>query len=74
MQQSRIVQDKSSLADPADVARDGYEALMSGKDKIISGFKNKSMIGLSNILPDTAVASIMDKQQRPADDKSDSTD
>lgn len=71
MLQSKIVQDKSSLADPADVAKDGYEALMSGKDKIISGFKNKAMIGLSNIMPDTAVASMMDNQQKPADTKSD---
>jgi short-subunit dehydrogenase len=73
MQQSAIVQDKSSLADPADVAKDGYDALMSGTDKIISGFKNKAMIGMSNIMPDTAVAAMMDKQQRPAHDK-DSTD
>jgi len=66
------VQDKSSLADPADVAKDGYDALMSGEDKIISGFKNKAMIGMSNILPDTAVVAMMDKQQRPADKQSDS--
>lgn len=72
MQRSTIVQDKSSLAHPADVAKDGYEALMSGKDKIISGFKNKAMIGMSNILPDTAVAAMMDKQQKPADQQSDS--
>jgi short-subunit dehydrogenase len=72
MQQSAMVQDKSSLSDPADVAKDGYEALMSGKDKIISGFKNKAMIGMSNILPDTAVAAMMDKQQGPADEHTDS--
>lgn len=72
MEQSAMVQNKSSLSDPADVAKDGYEALMSGKDKIISGFKNKAMIGMSNILPDTAVASMMDKQQRPVDGHSDS--
>ncbi|HEX8461889.1 MAG TPA: SDR family oxidoreductase [Segetibacter sp.] len=72
MQQSAMVQDKSSLSDPADVAKDGYEALMSGKDKVISGFKNKTMIGLSNILPDTAVAAMMDKQQKPADEQPDS--
>lgn len=73
MEQSAMVQDKSSLSDPADVAKDGYEALMSGKDKIISGFKNKAMIGMSNIMPDTAVAAMMDMQQKPADDDSDST-
>ena len=72
MQQSAMVQDKSSLSNPADVAKDGYEALMSGKDKIISGFKNKAMIGMSNIMPDTAVAAMMDKQQKPAD-QSDTT-
>jgi len=72
MLQSAVVQDKSSLADPADVAKDGYDALMSGKDKIISGFKNKAMIGMSNILPDTAVAAMMDTQQKPADKQSDS--
>lgn len=72
MQESAMVQDKSSLSDPADVAKDGYEALMSGEDKVISGFKNKAKIGMSNILPDTAVAAMMDKQQKPADEKSDS--
>ena len=43
---------------------------MAGKNKVISGFKNKAMIGISNILPDTAVASMMDKQQKPAENKS----
>lgn len=70
MQESTIVQDKSSLSDPADVAKDGYEALMAGKDKVISGFKNKAMIGMSNLMPDTAVAAMMDIQQKPAEDKS----
>jgi len=74
MQRSAIVQDKSSLSDPADVAKDGYDALMSGTDKIISGFKNKAMIGMSNIMPDTAVAAMMDKQQKPARDKDNISD
>jgi len=54
-------------------AKDGFEALMSCKDKVISGLKIKAMIGMSNILPDTAVASMMDKQQKPAADQSAST-
>lgn len=29
------------------------------------------MIGMSNILPDTAVAAMMDKQQGPADEQPD---
>ena len=41
MLESKAVQDKSKMADPAVVARDGYDALMAGKDKVVSGVKNK---------------------------------
>lgn len=70
MTESKIVQE-TSLADPADVAKDGYKALMSGDDKVISGFKNKAMIGMANIMPDTTVAAMMDKQQEPVDNDKD---
>lgn len=39
MNRSKILQEK--LSDPADVARDEFEALMRRDDKVISGFKNK---------------------------------
>lgn len=65
MERSKVVEDKSSLADPADVARDGYEALMAGKDKVISGFKNKVLVGLSNVMPDSMVAHTMNPPQKP---------
>lgn len=68
MTESTIVQE-TSLSDPADVAKDGYDALMSGDDKVISGLKNKAMIGMANIMPDPAVAAMMDKQQRPVDNE-----
>jgi short-subunit dehydrogenase len=67
MQDSKIVQDKSSLSDAADVAKDGYEALQDGKDKIISGFKNKLQIAMTNLTPDSAVAHMMNEQQKPVD-------
>lgn len=67
MQDSKIVQDKDSLSDAADVARDGYEALMSGDDKVISGLKNKVMIGVSNVTPDSMVAHNMNEMQKPVD-------
>jgi len=47
------------------VAKDGYQALMKGDDKIVSGFKNKAMVGMSNIMPDTMVAEQMNKMQAP---------
>jgi short-subunit dehydrogenase len=67
MQDSKIVQDKESLSNPADVAKDGYEALMAGDDKVISGFKNKIMVSMSHITPDTMVAHNMNEMQKPVE-------
>ncbi len=64
-QDSKIVQDKSKLADPAKVAKDGYDALMKGDDKVVSGFKNKAQIAMANITPDTMLANQMEKQSEP---------
>lgn len=69
MQASKAIQDKDSMADPADVAKDGYEALMSGKNKIVSGLKNKVQVGMSNLMPDSMVAHNMAEQQKPVDEK-----
>jgi len=38
---------------------------MTGKDKVISGIKNKVQVGMSNILPDSTVAHTMYEQQKP---------
>jgi len=65
MQESKILDTK--LSDPAQVAKDGYEALMSGDDKIVSGFKNKVLVGTSNVMPEKTVAAQMDKMQQPRD-------
>jgi short-subunit dehydrogenase len=66
---SKAVQDKEALSDPADVAKDGFEALMAGKDKVISGFKNKVQIAMSNITPDESVAHQIYEQQKPVENK-----
>lgn len=44
------------LADPADVARDGYKALMSGDVKVISGLRNKFLVAMSALLGESAAA------------------
>jgi uncharacterized protein len=67
MLESKIMDTK--LSDPVKVARDGYEALMKGDDKIVSGFKNKVMVASSNIMPDTMVAAQMDKMQQSRDEE-----
>jgi len=67
MLDSKAVQDKDALSDPADVARDGYDALMAGKDKVISGFKNKVQVSMGNLTPDSLVAHQVYEQQKPND-------
>jgi short-subunit dehydrogenase len=69
MEESKAVQDKDKLADPAEVARDGFEALMNGDDKVISGFKNKATVAMSNIMTDSKAADMMKKQQEPVNKK-----
>lgn len=67
MESSKIVQDESKLADPADVAKDGYEALMSGKDMVVSGLKNKVQVAIGAVTPDDKAAVKMAKQQEPVE-------
>jgi short-subunit dehydrogenase len=67
MQDSKIVDTK--LADPAGVARDGYDALMNGDAKITSGMMNKAQVLMGNVLPDSTAAESMRKQQEPRDTK-----
>ena len=68
MQDSKIVQ-QGELADPVAVAKDGYEALLAGKDMVVSGLKNKIQVALGNITPDSMQAAQMEKVQEPADSK-----
>jgi uncharacterized protein len=62
---------EGELADPVKVAQDGYDALMNGDDKVISGFANKVQVAMSNILPETAVAANVHKKQAPVSSEKD---
>lgn len=43
--------------DPAEVARQGYDALMAGKERVVGGsLKNKAQVAASKVLPDSAKA------------------
>lgn len=65
MQESRIVQE-GKLGDPAEVAKDGYKAMMNGEDKVISGWKNKMQVTMANMSSDSGAADRMKKQQEPS--------
>lgn len=43
-------------SDPADVAKDGWEALMAGKASVVSGWKNKIQSAVANITPNAILA------------------
>jgi short-subunit dehydrogenase len=60
---------EGSKADPAKVAQDGYDALMSGDDKIVSGMQNKAMVAASQVTPDSLVAEGMHKMMEPSEKK-----
>jgi short-subunit dehydrogenase len=66
MERAKIVAE-GPRADPAKVAQDGYDALLAGKDKVVSGLMNKVQAIVGNVLPDDVVASIMHKQAAPVD-------
>jgi short-subunit dehydrogenase len=70
MEESKIVQE-GKLGDAATVAKDGYEALMAGKDMVVSGFKNKVQVAMGKLMPDRMSAENMRKTQEPADKKND---
>lgn len=64
MEQAKIVQE-DDLADPAKVAKDGYEAMLAGKDMVVSGLKNKMQVALGNMVTDAKQTEMMGKQQEP---------
>lgn len=52
--------------DAAEVAREGFEALMAGKDHVVAGsFMNKVQATVAHVLPDTATAEMHRKQSEP---------
>jgi short-subunit dehydrogenase len=52
--------------DPAEVARQGFEALMAGKDHVVAGsFKNRVQDALAQVLPEPAKAAAHAKQAEP---------
>jgi uncharacterized protein len=56
----------SKKDDPADVAKEGFDALMAGKDHVVAGaMKNKVQSTMSKVMPETAGAEMHRKQAEP---------
>lgn len=52
-------------SDPADVAKDGYDAVMAGKASIVSGWKNKVQQAMANVTPAAVLAEQHRKMAEP---------
>jgi len=63
-----IEYNENADAQPADVAKDGYEALMKGDDKIVSGAMNKMMAAMSDVTPAPAQAENMREKHMKNED------
>jgi short-subunit dehydrogenase len=68
LEDTRVGQGKKD--DPAEVARQGFEALMAGKDHVVAGsLKNKVQSALAQVTPETAKAAAHRKLAEPGSGK-----
>jgi short-subunit dehydrogenase len=51
--------------DPAKVARDGWDAMMSGAGHVVSGWKNKLQAAMSHVTPDSVLAKMHRNMAEP---------
>ncbi|MDB5269391.1 MAG: hypothetical protein JWP58_2431 [Hymenobacter sp.] len=66
MTQAKNVAEGQGMA-AADVAKDGYKALMNGESRVISGIMNNVQVGMSKVMPDPLVAANVHQQSAPVD-------
>lgn len=66
MLDSKILDEK--LADPADVAKAGFDALMKGDDKVIVPLKYNVQTKLGNVVPDPLLVKQARKKHEPKDE------
>jgi short-subunit dehydrogenase len=67
MDDTKVGQGKKS--DPADVAKDGWDALHAGKDTIISGWMNKLEVAAAGVLPQSVGAAMHRGMAEPGSGK-----
>jgi uncharacterized protein len=60
---TKVGQDKKD--DPADVAKDGFDAMMNGDPDVVSGWKNKVQTTIGNVTPAELLAEQHRKMAEP---------
>lgn len=59
---------EENLSEPAAVVKDGFDALMAGENRVVSGMKNKMYAAMSALMPDSALAETMHKKMKPSNE------
>jgi short-subunit dehydrogenase len=59
---------EEDLSKPEEVAQDGFDAMMKGESRVVSGFKNKIYAAMTNVMPDGALAETMYKKMKPSEE------
>jgi short-subunit dehydrogenase len=64
--QGTKLREQTAKDDPAEVARQGFEALMAGKDHVVAGsMKNKVQVAAARVMPETVQAATQARQTEP---------
>ena len=64
------LREQTAKDDPAEVAREGFDALMAGKGHVVAGSaKNKAQAAAAKVLPEPAKASVQAEQTEPGSGK-----
>jgi short-subunit dehydrogenase len=56
---------QDNKADPAKVAKIGFEAMMKGESDVVAGLKNKLQVAMSGVMPKEALAEKHRKMAEP---------
>ncbi|WP_338240513.1 SDR family NAD(P)-dependent oxidoreductase [Aurantiacibacter hainanensis] len=67
MKDDTMVGQTEMKADPAKVAKDGYQALLNGETKEVSGLMNKVQYFFADILPAGVVSKMHERMAKPQD-------
>ena len=63
MSDTKVGTDKKD--DPADVAKDGFDAMMKGEGQVISGWKNKIQAAVAHVAPSSVLAGMHRNMAEP---------
>jgi short-subunit dehydrogenase len=60
---------QADKADPADVAKDGWDAMLAGKGHVVSGWGNKLTVAMAHVTPASMLAEQHRKEAEPGSGK-----